>query len=565
MESLHNNDFASADSLLHKSLQILKLSKPSEALFKLKTVTLNNLGCLYKRLEDYSKALHYLTLALEISKNISSDVSNKAGTHLNISAIKSALNQHEQALHHALLGIKILQQGKKEFFGSLAVAYHAAGIEYQFLNMPLKAMNYFDRGYELSSQKLGKNHQITRSLEAAVKDFHGFRGNSELKKMNKFINEENKGTVLSNYAKIDASLSKPAKFDKERNKILRSENKVKGRFSTNNSLSQPFQRNLNFSLENKNVQSRQKSLFDNKPFINRRIYKKFSKILDLKMKNDEEASQESQNVGEEFAFESKFKEFLINTKFDEENIEKDENIQKIEKHEKIEKNIEIVEKIEKLEKNEKIEKHEKNEKIEIVEKIEKHENIENIEKLENQDINLKKENFVHQKNSSVKIPLGRNKRSNKMKSRNKSSFEESFSKSQENESFDAKSDTEYQKTRSIKSQNEILSILANNTEQDNKLSEIQNSNHRSDEALSKTSSKSIESDPINEKTTEVVINQEKLEKVENSLQKLEEKLENFSKNCKKVLESDDSLSETSEPTKMTRETAAKIIQKNFRA
>ena len=181
MEALKHQNIEEASSLLLKSLQILKLSKPSEPSFKLRAVTLNNLGILYRSTKDYAKALEYLSSALKVARNLTTDTINRAGTHLNICAIKSSLNQHDQALQHALTAIQMLSMKKSDFSPSLVVAYHSAGIEYQYLNLPLKARAHFEYGFNISAQKLGKTHQLTLSLEEALQDYYGYKAKTRQK------------------------------------------------------------------------------------------------------------------------------------------------------------------------------------------------------------------------------------------------------------------------------------------------------------------------------------------------------------------------------------------------
>ena len=169
MESLNKNKHSEAITLLQKASQILTNLTPTYTVIKFKAITLNNLGCLYKRINDNNKALQYLTQALDYEAKLPEEFANMAGTHLNICAIKSHLNDHDEALNHALKAINIIQRNDYEqvsFITTLVAAYHNAGIEYQFLNRKIEANNFFRQGYELSFKKLGKNHPLTRNLEA---------------------------------------------------------------------------------------------------------------------------------------------------------------------------------------------------------------------------------------------------------------------------------------------------------------------------------------------------------------------------------------------------------------
>lgn len=172
MEFMNNNNFTESAKLLLKANQILTNLTPTYSVIKLKAVTLNNLGCVYKRGDDNSKALHYLTQALDYEKRLPEEYTNIAGTHLNLCAIKSHLDDHNSALDHALAAVNIIQRnytGKQEFVTTLVAAYHNAGIEYQFLNRKIEANNFFRQGFDLASKNLGKNHVLTKNIESMLK------------------------------------------------------------------------------------------------------------------------------------------------------------------------------------------------------------------------------------------------------------------------------------------------------------------------------------------------------------------------------------------------------------
>lgn len=189
MESLHGKNFTAAKSLLHRSLEMLKVAEASESVFKLKSVTLNNLGILYKCMQDYEKALFYLSSALEIGKLLKNDEQNKAGTHLNMCAIQAEINQHEKALQHAMMAVQILLRAGNEHSKSLIVAYHSAGIEYQLLGFPLKAVQCFERGYNIAIDTLGQYNQLTISLENALKDYHGYKAKARQKSTDFYVSD----------------------------------------------------------------------------------------------------------------------------------------------------------------------------------------------------------------------------------------------------------------------------------------------------------------------------------------------------------------------------------------
>ncbi|CAG9327141.1 unnamed protein product [Blepharisma stoltei] len=167
MEALHENDFNTSVTLLHRANHMLRQQPVNLQTIKLRAITLNNLGCLYKRTNQNPKALQFLKEALECEKKLPGDYTNIAGTHLNICAIKSLLNHHEESLAHALKAINIIQQNPfldEELIRSLVVAYYNAGTEYQYLHRNSEATAFLRHGHNLSSKHLGKNHPLTLSF-----------------------------------------------------------------------------------------------------------------------------------------------------------------------------------------------------------------------------------------------------------------------------------------------------------------------------------------------------------------------------------------------------------------
>jgi tetratricopeptide (TPR) repeat protein len=82
--------------LLKKAEQLLIFEyqqNPNERIYRLVGITLNNLGCYYKRSQLSKVALKYLKKALHIEASTVKDQTNLAGTHLNICAILSYMKK----------------------------------------------------------------------------------------------------------------------------------------------------------------------------------------------------------------------------------------------------------------------------------------------------------------------------------------------------------------------------------------------------------------------------------------------------------------------------------------
>ena len=174
MERLHSDQPAEALSLLQRAEEQLSALPPSAAARKLRAITLNNIGCYYKRVAQGEKALEYLEAALEIDVSNPSDKTNLAGTHLNLSALKSQSGHHKAALSHCQAALHLLKgcpiDLSPALLTTLVVANHSAGVEYEHLGMLQNAVDVYREGVGLARDKLGADHPLTISL---LKSYYG--------------------------------------------------------------------------------------------------------------------------------------------------------------------------------------------------------------------------------------------------------------------------------------------------------------------------------------------------------------------------------------------------------
>eukprot|EP00959_Pyramimonas_sp_CCMP1952_P113934 2382515-Pyramimonas_sp.AAC.1 len=115
MRMVEEGQFDEAYELLKKA-EILteeegSLKSDFQKRMKLNAITLNNLGCFFKRKGKLQAALHYLNKALAIETQTKT-AENPAGTLLNLCATLSQLGRHAQALTHAEKAIETLQKSK---------------------------------------------------------------------------------------------------------------------------------------------------------------------------------------------------------------------------------------------------------------------------------------------------------------------------------------------------------------------------------------------------------------------------------------------------------------------
>ena len=168
MEKLRSNVYSDAFSYLSEAEGLLQSVPASDQLWG---ITLNNLGCYFKKTGKFEEALSCLNQALDKERKASKDLINLAGTHLNISAIYSQLKVHETALSHAAKALKILQNcpdRNTNMWTTQVIAHHSAGLEYESLFRILEALHMYKKGWEIGKDKLGDHHALTLSLKRSM-------------------------------------------------------------------------------------------------------------------------------------------------------------------------------------------------------------------------------------------------------------------------------------------------------------------------------------------------------------------------------------------------------------
>ncbi|OMJ84575.1 hypothetical protein SteCoe_14245 [Stentor coeruleus] len=167
MSLLKNNAFSDALILFKKAMKIIKLTKDCELKFKLLGINQNNLGCYFKRMQKPKTALKHLKKACENEKKADIDNVNRAGTYLNICAILSALGKHKMALEESQKALDLLEKAESSpnLAATLVIAYHNIGVEYEFLRIFQKSLEFYSLAYETAIKELGNNHSLTKSTK----------------------------------------------------------------------------------------------------------------------------------------------------------------------------------------------------------------------------------------------------------------------------------------------------------------------------------------------------------------------------------------------------------------
>lgn len=169
MSLLRDQQFSKALQSLKKATKAIEGVGQPEKRLKLEGITLNNLGCFYKRTKKPNVALRYLAKACEQEEIAAVDNVNLAGTHLNMCAIFSDLGKHELALEQGLKSLELMKTSKgnsPNLISTLVIAYHNTGVEYEFLNLYDEALDFYKVAWETAEKYLGNQHPLTVSMGA---------------------------------------------------------------------------------------------------------------------------------------------------------------------------------------------------------------------------------------------------------------------------------------------------------------------------------------------------------------------------------------------------------------
>ena len=228
MEHLCASNYTECFRLLKKAEEIVNSPNyPTSS--KLHAVTLNNLGCYYKRINSNGVALEYLKRALEEEKD--TDGATAAGTHLNMLAVLSQQNNHEDALYHGIQALRLLKD--EQNINTLAIALQSTGDEYAAVGNIVKALATYKYGLELCQEHFGAEHPYTMGL---YERYHSL-GQPEKKFYFEKLNKRTTKQIFKNFRNysilptINAPINGPIKpsksFEKSPNQKYRVNRKVK--------------------------------------------------------------------------------------------------------------------------------------------------------------------------------------------------------------------------------------------------------------------------------------------------------------------------------------------------
>ncbi|CAG9326097.1 unnamed protein product [Blepharisma stoltei] len=234
MENLRQGNVSASFQLLNKAQDFLDQPHDREIKMKLKAITFNNLGCFYKKTGKVSLALKFLQKALDLDVTSPSEKTNLAGTHLNMCAIQSGMGNHELAIKHALKAIEFLKDVEEvEFAPSIgattAIAYHNAGVEYEYLKNYEKAEECYKIGYGKAEENIGTGHNITEALLSCYNNVKSIRELQRTKEV-KYYFEKSRAKSMRSVSERDTyrpNNSGPRKKEKPLLPIIKNVGKPK--------------------------------------------------------------------------------------------------------------------------------------------------------------------------------------------------------------------------------------------------------------------------------------------------------------------------------------------------
>merc|ERR1712070_802577 len=186
MNALNTGEMETCYTLLTRGEQLTanKTGAPVDERLRLRAVTMNNLGCYYKKKGRLRSALKCLNKALKIESRLK-ECKNPADTHLNICACQSQLGRHNEALEHAQAALILLQDelfssggGRneqappKERVAVMAIAYHNVAVEQEYLKKYELAIQSYRKALEIAEKHLGPDQGITSVLQDVTTKAH---------------------------------------------------------------------------------------------------------------------------------------------------------------------------------------------------------------------------------------------------------------------------------------------------------------------------------------------------------------------------------------------------------
>jgi tetratricopeptide (TPR) repeat protein len=191
MKMLDLKNYQLSLELLERASDITQRSGPlqrhNESRLKLRTTTMNNLGCYWKNKREYGRALNFLQKAASLETKIVSKTAtcdSPATTHLNICSVLSALGRHAQAHDHACAALQVLNiemdraiqgggdiaEAEKRSIKLRITAFYNKAVEEMWLFQYSRAKQTFMEGLDEFDEDDQNNIHGTNALRIALEE-----------------------------------------------------------------------------------------------------------------------------------------------------------------------------------------------------------------------------------------------------------------------------------------------------------------------------------------------------------------------------------------------------------
>ena len=179
--------------------------------YKCITLTLNNLGLLYKQTGKLSLSARYFKQILEIEQAVKADLDSQdeppvekikdickelASTLINLCSLYSAMHKHEIALRFARRANQLLEgafleelrqvspvQAQDPAFLNLvqviATSYHNTGVEFEHLRDYAQTLKFYLLAFSLANRFLGADHPLCKLFQSSFAHVKSLRDNSQ--------------------------------------------------------------------------------------------------------------------------------------------------------------------------------------------------------------------------------------------------------------------------------------------------------------------------------------------------------------------------------------------------
>ena len=164
VDNLSKGNFKNCLNLLERAQELLSSSDIIESKIKLTAETLFNLGCYYKAIGKYDKALQLLEQVIDLNPINVLEISQIIDLHLNLCSIYLQNKKFDKTIYHSSTAIKLLENSSSKSENFMALAYYFLGFGYQEMKNPSLAGKNYQAGLQIAHKCFGYSHPTTTMI-----------------------------------------------------------------------------------------------------------------------------------------------------------------------------------------------------------------------------------------------------------------------------------------------------------------------------------------------------------------------------------------------------------------